>query len=449
MNPRYKESHPILQLSFTKIVFFGFALLIVAGGMLLMLPFATADGEKTSLLGAMFTATSATCVTGLVAYDTGTHWTMFGKTVILFLIQIGGLGFVTLISLFFIMMKRDVGLRQRMLVMQSTGALEMGGILPYIRRIAKGTLIFEGVGALLLSIRFIPRFGVLKGAWYSVFHSISAFCNAGFDLMGGYNSFVEYKGDIIVNFTIMSLITIGGIGFIVWADLKKNKFRFKKYRLHTKMVLVSSAVLILGGALTFFVLEYNSSLAGLTMFEKIIASFFQSVTMRTAGFNTVDFAALSDSGSIFCDLLMFIGGSPGSTAGGIKTTTFFILILAAIASSRRKKDIFVFNRKIDKNDILTATAISTLYMMIAFLAVVVISALDSFSIKEIIFEVISAENTVGVTMGITRDFCWVSKIILMFLMFVGRIGGLTLALLFLEEANSADVSRPTEKILVG
>jgi trk system potassium uptake protein TrkH len=289
----------------------------------------------------------------------------------------------------------------------------------------------------------------MKGIWFSIFHSVSAFCNAGFDLMGGYNSFVNYKSDFVINFTISSLIIIGGIGFIVWADLKKNKFHFKKYHLHTKMVLVTSIALVFGGAVVFYFLENNNSLSGLTVGEKIGASFFQSITMRTAGFNTVDFAALSDSGSLFCVLLMFIGGSPGSTAGGTKTTTFLILILAAITSARRKKEIFVFNRKIDKNDILTATAISTLYIMIAFLAVVVISALDSFSLKEILFEVISAENTVGVTMGITRGFCSASKLILMFLMFIGRIGGLTLALLFLEEAGAADISRPTEKILVG
>ncbi len=449
MSPRFKKANPILKLSFTKIVFFGFAILIVAGGLILMLPFATVEGEETTFLGAMFTATSATCVTGLVAYDTGTHWTLFGKAVILLLIQIGGLGFVTIISLFFIMMKRDVGLKQRMLVMQSTGALEMGGIFPFVKRIAKGTLFFEGCGALLFAIRFVPQFGLVKGLWYSVFHSVSAFCNAGFDLMGGYNSFVDYKGDVLVNFTVCALITAGGIGFFVWSDLLKNKFRFAKYRLHTKLVLVCSIALILGGALVFFVLEYESSLAGLPLSEKITASLFQSVTMRTAGFNTVDFSKLSDSGVLFSSFLMLVGGSSGSTAGGMKTTTFAILLLAAIASARRKKDIFVFKRKIHGNDILTATAIGTLYIMLAFLAIVVISSLESFSLSQIIFEVISAENTVGVTMGITRDFGIISKIILMFLMFIGRIGGLTLALLFLEEADAADVSRPTEKILVG
>ena len=449
MRKRFKKTHSVLNLSFTKIVFFGFALLIAVGGLLLMLPFATVEGEETTLLGAMFTATSATCVTGLVAYDTGTHWTLFGKAVILTLIQIGGLGFITIISMFFLMMKRDVGLRQRMLVMQSTGALEMGGILPYVKRVVKGTLFFEGCGALLLALRFIPRFGVVKGAWYSVFHAVSAFCNAGFDLMGGYNSFVEYRDDVVVNVTICMLILVGGIGFFVWADLLKNKLNFKKYRLHTKLVLVCSAALVLGGALMFFLLENKSSLLGLSVPEKIGASLFQSVTMRTAGFNTVDFAKLSDSGALLCVFLMFIGGCPGSTAGGLKTTTFVILILASIASARRKKDVFVFGRRIDRNDVLTATAVGTLYIIIAFTAILIISFLENFSLTQIMFEVVSAENTVGVTMGITRDFGVVSKLILMALMFIGRIGGLTLALLFLEEAGAADVSRPVEKILVG
>ncbi len=449
MRARFKDKHPILKLSFTKIVFFGFALLIVAGGLLLMLPFATVAGEETTLLGAMFTSTSATCVTGLVAYDTGTHWTLFGKIVILFLIQIGGLGVVTIISLFFLVMKRDVGLRQRMLVMQSTGALEMGGILPYVKRIAKGTFFFEGCGAVLLATRFIPRFGVVKGIWFSVFHSVSAFCNAGFDLIGGYNSFVDYKGDVIINFTICALIIVGGIGFFVWSDLLKNKFKFKKYRLHTKMVLTCTIVLVFAGAVAFFLLEQNGSLGGLSVGEKITSSIFQSVTMRTAGFNTVDLAKLTDGGALLCCFLMLIGGSPGSTAGGMKTTTFFILILASITSARRKKEVFVFNRKIDKNDVLTATSVGVLYLLIAFTALVAVCALEPFSMKEILFEVVSAENTVGITMGITRDFCMASKIILMVLMFIGRIGGLTLALLFLEEAGTADVSRPTEKILVG
>lgn len=449
MRERFKRSPSVLNLSFTKIVFFGFALLIVAGGLLLMLPFATVEGETTTFLGALFTSTSATCVTGLVVYDTGTHWTLFGKGVILTLIQIGGLGFVTIVSTFFLMIKRDVGLRQRMLIMQSTGALEMGGILPYVKRVVKGTLFFEGCGAVLLAFRFVPIFGWARGIWFSVFHAVSAFCNAGFDLMGGYNSFTAYQSDVLVNVTLCMLIVIGGIGFFVWADLLKNKFKFKKYRLHTKLVLVCTAVLIVGGALMFLVLENKGSLSGLSASEKLGASFFQSITMRTAGFNTVDFAKLSDGGALLCVFLMFIGGSPGSTAGGLKTTTFVILILAAIASARRKKDIFIFGRKIDGKDILTATAVGTLYIMIAFVATLVISSLEGFSLTQIMFEVVSAENTVGVTMGITRDFGVISKIIIMLLMFIGRIGGLTLALLFLEEAGAANVSRPTEKILVG
>ena len=449
MNQRFKHVPFLARVSFTKIVFFGFALIVFIGGLLLMLPFATVEGQTTTFLGAMFTSTSATCVTGLVAYDTGTHWTLFGKIVIIVLIQIGGLGFVTLISIFFMMMKRDVGLKHRMIIMQSTGALEMVGIIPFVKRVAKGTLVFELGGAFLLSTVFIPKYGVAKGIWYSVFHSISAFCNAGFDLMGGYNSFVGERGNVILNLTLMTLISLGGIGFFVWSDVLKNKLNFKKYKLHTKIVVVCSLCLTFGGALLFFILEQNASLEGLPMKEKILASLFQSVTMRTAGFNTVDMAKLSNSGSVFCSFLMLVGGSPGSTAGGMKTTTFVVLVFAAVASARRKNDVQIFRRRIDKNDVLTATAIGTLYLAIAFIAVVAISAFDGFSLKEIIFEVISAENTVGITMGITRDFSSFSKVILLALMFIGRIGGLTLALLFLEEANSAPVSRPVEKILVG
>ncbi len=450
MKRSFKKGNTFSKLSFTKIVFLGFALLVLLGSLLLMLPWATAKGEETTFFGALFTSTSATCVTGLIMYDTGTHWTIFGQTVIILLIQIGGLGFVTIISMFLMMINRKFGFKHRMMIMQSTGALQMGGILPYVKRIAKGTALFEGLGALLLAVRFVPRFGFWKGLYYSVFHSISAFCNAGFDLMGGFNSFVGYKGDVVVNLTIMMLIIIGGIGFFVWSDIRRHKLRFKEYRLHTKLVIVCTSLLVFGGAALFFVFESNASLAGMPVGEKILASLFQSVTMRTAGFNTVDFSKMSDSGSLLSVILMFIGGSPGSTAGGIKTTTIAILLLASITSARRKKEILVFNRKIGWDDVLTATAISTLYITIAFVALITISAIEPYSIKEILFEVISAENTVGVTMGITRLLSLGSQIIIMFLMFIGRIGGLTLALLFLEGAGSPPpVSRPSEKVLVG
>ena len=444
-----KSGRHIFKLSFSKIVFIGFALIILIGGLLLMLPFATVDGEKTTFLGAMFTSTSATCVTGLVMYDTGTHWTAFGQGVILLLIQIGGLGFLTMISLFFIMMKHDVGLKQRMLIMQSTGALDMGGILPYVMRIAKGTLIFEGVGAVLLATRFIPAFGIGKGIYYSVFHSVSAFCNAGFDLLGGFNSLTGFKSDIVVNVTIMLLIIIGGIGFIVWSDIISNKHHFSKYRLHTKIVLVTSAVLVFGGAVLYYIFERNASLGNLSEGEKVLASFFQSVTMRTAGFNTIDLAQLSKSGSLLCCFLMFVGGSPGSTAGGLKTTTLAILFLAAVASARRKKDVTVFKRKLDQNDVLTATSVGVLYITIIFIITMIIAAVDDISLRKLVFEVVSAENTVGVTMGITRDLSAISQTLIMALMFIGRIGGFTLALLFLEGTNPPPKSRPTEKMLVG
>ena len=348
----------------TQIIVLGFLGLILLGGLLLSLPVSGTSGESTPFLDALFTSTSATCVTGLVVYDTLTHWSVFGQIVILVLIQIGGLGFMTVMTLFSMLMRRQIGLRERMLLVQSAGGMELAGIVRLIRRILFGTLLFEGAGAVLLSIRFVQDFGWGEGLYKSVFTSISAFCNAGFDLLGNSTSLAPYADDPLVLIPIMLLILIGGIGFLVWNDLYQFGFRFSKYSLHTKLVLTASAVLVLGGAVLFFALEQNHVLAGKPLGEQVLGAFFLSVTPRTAGFATVDYAALSEPGYLLTLLWMMICGSAGSTAGGLKITTVLVLLFDAVAAVRQMPQITVFKRRIEEKMVRQATAVALVYLAI-------------------------------------------------------------------------------------
>lgn len=311
-----KLIHARRHVSQTQFIAYGFFCIIITGTLLLMLPFASRDGQSEPFLNCLFTATSASCVTGLVVADTWSQWSLFGQLVILTMIQIGGLGFITVGVFISIVLRRKIGLKERGLMMESVNTLQIGGVVRLAKKIIIGTCIFEGTGAVLLAIRFIPQFGFLRGLFYGIFHSISAFCNAGFDLMGGqtpYSSFVAYYDDWLVNLVIMSLIIIGGIGFIVWDDLSRNKLHFRKYMLQTKIVLVTTAILVFGGGLLFYLLERNHLLVGMNTSGKILTSLFSSVTARTAGFNTTDTAALTDGSKLLTIILMFIGGSPGST----------------------------------------------------------------------------------------------------------------------------------------
>lgn len=425
---------------------------ILFGAFMLCLPISSHSGKWTSFIDALFTATSATCVTGLVVFDTYTHWSTFGQLIILLLIQIGGIGFMTIVTLFFVLLKRNIGLHERKLIMESTGNIKISGIIVLLKRIALGTFIFEGFGTLILATRFCPQMGFLKGLYNAGFHSVSAFCNAGFDLMGKfgeYSSLTTYSDDIIVNLTIMLLIIIGGIGFLVWNDIIKNKFNIKHYLLHSKIVLLTSLSLIIVGAILFYLFERNNLFIGLDIKDKIFAAFFQSVTSRTAGFNTIDIANLSESSNLLTQILMFIGGSPGSTAGGIKTTTFVVLLLGVLASSRQNAHITIFKRRLEENVIRKASAIATLYLLAILLSTLAICALQDFSIKQASFEVISAAGTVGLSTGITTSLNTTSKILIIILMFAGRVGGLTIGLVFAEKKNNVPLNRPSEKILIG
>ena len=440
------------RLRFEQIVVLGYFIIILVGGTLLSLPFASRTGVSVPILNAFFTATSATCVTGLVVYDTYIQWSLFGQTVILILIQIGGLGFMTIITIFSVYLKRNIGLHERKLLMQSTGSMKIGGIVRMVKRIVTGTFIFEGIGTLLLAIRFCPKLGFWDGLYTALFHAVSAFCNSGFDIMGRFGAFsslTNFTNDYLINFTIMTLIVTGGIGFIVWNDIIMHRLKLKKYQLHSKIALSATLILIVVGTFLFYTFENQNSLADMSTSEKVLASMFQSITPRTAGFNTVDIGSLSDSANLWTILLMFIGGSPGSTAGGIKTTTFVVMIMGALASSKHQSHINIFKRRLDEHIVREASAIATLYTFLILCSTLFISFIQNFELKDILFEVVSAIGTVGLSTGITTLLNEPSKMVIMLMMFAGRVGGLTLALVLAEKRTNTQANRPIEKILIG
>lgn len=441
-----------LKLNYTEIIVFGTLFLIIIGALLLSLPISSKGGTYTAFADSLFTAASAFCVTGLVIYDTFTHWSIFGQLVILTLIQVGGLGFMTVITLFSMFLRRKIGLKERRLLMESANTLKIGGIVFLVKKILIRTFIFESVGTILLTLRFIPHMGLKEGLYNGIFHSISAFCNAGFDLMGKYGQFsslTTFVDDPVVNLTIMSLIVIGGLGFVVWDDIAENLLNFNKYHLHTKIVLVTTATLILGGAFIFFIIETNQSMAGFSIKERILASIFQSVTPRTAGFNTINLSHLSEGGGLLTIVLMIIGGSPGSTAGGIKTTTFMTLFISAWASAKQSSDVTIFKRRLETDSLKKASAITAIYLTVSFVSIMLISSVQDFSLKEIMFEVFSAIGTVGLTMGITPNLNTFSKVLITLLMYCGKVGVLSIAAVIAEKKEPSPLCRPVEKIIIG
>ena len=446
---QYMKRKKRFSLSLSRVIVLAILGVILMGTVLLMLPISSRSGEITDFNTALFTATSASCVTGLVVVDTLTHWSLFGQIVILLLIQIGGLGFMTFVSFFAVIMGKNVGLRQRRLIMESSGTMELGGILHLLRRITLGTLLIESVGAVLLSFRFCAQMGFLKGVYYAVFHSISAFCNAGFDLMGNFSSLSGYATDVYVNVVIMALIIIGGIGFLVWSDVCNYGFRFRRYRLHSKIVLVSTAILIVLGSFFFWLFEKDASLSGFSEWEKVLVSVFQGVTPRTAGFSTINNVEMSDAGTLLTSTLMLIGGSPGSTAGGMKTTTIAVLFIGIIVSATGKKDITMFRRRIDGESVRQAAAIAFLYFAVTIAFTAVISHIEGSALKETLFEVSSAIGTVGSTMSFTTTLGTLSRYLIALLMFGGRAGAMTLALVLAERRRNVESKYPLGKILIG
>ena len=442
-----------IHLSSFQVIILGFLLVILLGSMLLTLPIATVSRESASFSDALFTSVSAVCVTGLVVRDTATYWSGFGQAVILCMIQIGGMGVVTLAVAIAMLSGRKISLMQRSTMQEAISAHHVGGIVKLTGFILKVTLCIELGGAVLLALAFSRDFPPLQSIWYGLFHSISAFCNAGFDLMGRqapFSSLTGYAANPLVNITVMALIVIGGIGFLTWQDVRANGRRLRAYRLQSKIILSMTLILILVPALAFFLLEFSGGdWAGRTLGERIWAALFQSVTPRTAGFNTVDLTAMKEASLTLVILLMLTGGSPGSTAGGMKTTTVAVLFLSAVSVCKRRETVRCFGRRIDTDALRSAAAILLMYLALFLLGGLAISLLEDLPVLTCLFEAASAIGTVGLTLGITPGLCAASRFILMGLMFFGRVGGLTL-IFAAASGKRAYVSRlPKEKITVG
>lgn len=423
-------------------------LLIVFGALILMLPIASTDRSVTPFSDTVFTAVSAVCVTGLVTVDTATHWSVFGQAVILFLIQIGGMGVITIGLMIVRASGKKIGLWQRSTMQESISAPQVGGIIRLTNFIIRTSAIIEGCGAALLMPVFIREFGAGRGIWYSFFHSISAFCNAGFDLMGirsKFSSLTSYADNIYVNIVVMVLIIVGGISFMTWDDFRINKLRFKKFSLQSKIILLTSLILIIVPAVYFFIFEFGDKPVG----TRILYSFFQSVTTRTAGFNTADLDGMHDSGKLIMTALMLVGGSPGSTAGGMKTTTIAVLFMSAISVFRRRDDVESFKRRIPEEAIRNAGAILFMYVSLFMTTAIAISLIEGLPLITCMFETGSALGTVGLTLGITPQLSIASRIILMVLMFSGRVGGLTLIYAALPSRTDTDSKLPLERISIG
>ena len=436
-----------------KIILLGYCFIILLGTVLLRLPAAMRDGSEQSVLTAFFTATSSTCVTGLVRADTCTNWTLFGQAVILVLIQTGGIGFMTICISALSLTKKNIGLASRSLMQNSISAPQLGGIVRMTKFISLGTLLIEGIGALLLAFYFCPLLGLGRGIWYSVFHSISAFCNAGFDLMGiqgEYSSLTSVVGNWYVNLIIMLLIVIGGLGFFVWRNLLDSKFQYKKMLLHTRIVMFVTAFLILGGALLLFLTEHGGdAYHDKSLSEQIAASFFQSVSARTAGFNTVELARMTEAGRFILICLMMIGGSAGSTAGGIKTTTFAVLMLSIITTFRHRKSVEAFGRRMEDGIARTASCVFMMYLLLSCGGAVLISRIEGIAFLDALFETVSAIATVGLSVGLTPTLGIMSCLILCFLMIFGRVGSMTMLLAFSSNKNIKISSLPLEKVQIG
>lgn len=440
------------KLSHIQIIALGYLIMIIIGTLLLMLPISSRSGSVTNPLTALFTATSASCVTGLILHDTATYWSLFGQIVIISLIQIGGLGFMTIATFFYKLIKRRTSLRERAVMAESINTTRMSGFLPLTKKIIAGTVIFEASGAMLLSIRLIPKFGFLKGIYMGIFHAVSAFCNAGFDLFGTAkpsSSLTTVSGDVVINAVIMLLIVIGGIGFLVWDDMIACRFRFRRFSLHTKLVLFMTCILIFGGALLLYIFEFGSWAPGTSEGEKILASLFGSVTARTAGFNTVDTAALTPASRLLTVILMFIGGSPGSTAGGIKTTTVAIIFIYLLSNLRGMQNIHCFKRRINEEALKKAVTVISVNLTLALAGTLTLCAVQGFDISDAMFEVVSAIGTVGMTTGITPELAPFCQAVIALLMFCGRVGSVSFGLALLERKAKPPVSYPEESITIG
>ena len=449
-----KRLFDLKNMSCTRLIAGGYALIITVGTLLLMLPVASADAQGASFREALFTATSATCVTGLVVVDTASAWSAFGQAVILCLIQIGGLGFMSFFALFSMVSGKRMSLRARGLLRDSVNAAKLGGVSRLFRFLLLGTAIVEGCGALLLATVFVPQFGA-KGIWYAVFHSVSAFCNAGFDLFGTaygpYASVTGYSANPLVLLTISALVIIGGIGFFVWQDIYENKGNFKKYSLHAKVAITATAFLLIAGTVLFFISEKNASMQGMHIGDRFVNAVFCAMTPRTAGMNSVDLTKMSPAGILVTDLLMLIGGSPGSTAGGIKTVTVAVLLISARANLNNSGSRNVFGRRLPEDAVKKAVTVVVVNLSVIITALIAILCIQpELPLSETAFAVISAIETVGLSVyTLGETLLPACQFILAALMFCGRVGSMSFLLIFTEKKMPSAVVMPQEDVLVG
>lgn len=437
-----------IRLNAPQIMVLGFAALILVGAALLMLPISSSEGVVTPFIDALFTSTTSVCVTGLIVQNTATYWSSFGHAVILMLIQIGGLGVITVAASFTMLTGKKIGLFQRSTMQEAVAAPKMGGVVRLTGFLLKATLIIEAIGAVIMAPVLIRDFGWGQGIWMSVFTSVSAFCNAGIDLFGVHEPFssaTAYVADPVMNIALIGLIIIGGLGFLTWDDIRTHGIRLRRYRMQSKVILVTSALLIAIPSIGFFFFEFSQ----LPMSERVWASLFQAVSPRTAGFNTVDLNVMSDSGKMTTVLLMLIGGSPGSTAGGMKTTTFAVLIGCTYAVFRKRDSAQFFGRRIAQDVISTALAIAFMYVSLCVGAAIIISKIEALPLLTCLFETASAVATVGLSLGITPDLGLISKCIVIALMYLGRVGGLTLIYAVLSGAKRQMGKLPLDNITVG
>lgn len=445
------KSRSRLKLSAVQILALGFITLISVGGLLLSLPISSVNGEYTSLIDSLFTATSAVCVTGLITIDTGTHWNTFGQIIIITLIEIGGLGFMSFTTFIASVLGRKITLRDRLIMQEAMNTYSIQGMVKMVRYVMAFTFTIQGIGAVLLSPYFIPRYGVIKGIYYSIFHSISAFCNAGFDLIGNFDSLTSFNESPIFLFIIAALLIGGGLGFTVWLELYNRKVT-RKISVHTKIVLSTTVILLIGGTILIFLLEYNNgkTIGDMSLINKISNSFFTSASPRTAGFNSISIGDMTDSSKFTTVVLMFIGGSPGSTAGGLKTTTFGLILLSVISILKGREETEAFGKRFSKELVYKAFTLLFLAICLVSFVTMALSILEpKESFIDLLYEAASAFGTAGLTTGVTQRIGSISKIILMATMYLGRVGPLTIALALMRKKKKSLYRYPEGKILIG
>lgn len=437
-----------IELNPPRILALGFGSLILLGSLLLNLPMATVNNESIGFINALFTSASAVCVTGLVVVNTAEFFSLFGKIVIIILIQIGGLGFMTMATFGALIVGKKISLKERLVIKEQLNLGSLSGLVRLTKYVLIVTFAIEAIGALLLASKFIPIYGLGEGIWFSVFHAISAYCNAGFDILG--NSMVPFANDLVINLTLSSLIILGGLGFTVYLDISKNH-KFSKLQLHSKLVIWITSLLVILGTIVFLIIEFNNphTLGNLSISQKILPSFFQSVVTRTAGFNSLNMALIKDTSAFLFIILMFIGGSPGSTAGGIKTTTFGAIALTTISIIKGDKDVIAFKKRIPDNVINRSLAIVTVAMVLIIIVSFVLTVTEDAAFLEVLFETTSAFATVGLSRGITGDLSDIGKVIITLTMYVGRVGPLTMAFAFAQKSKHSKLRYADGHIIVG